>query len=845
MKRFIAFFIAIAVLCADLSAQQLLSPDAFLPHHLGEQFTTHAQLVSYCEHVAAVRPLNVKKFVFGTTTEERPQLLMAVSSAENIANLDKIRLDNLRRVGFEAGIADNTNPVAFVWLGYSVHGNEPAGSEASMKVLYELAAADRPAVQSWLKNTVVLIDPSENPDGFDRYVQWYRQVSGKLVNTGKNTMEHEEPWPGGRVNHYLFDLNRDWAWATQTETQNRIKMYKKWMPHVHPDIHEMGYNNPYFFAPAAEPFHKFVSTFQKQFQIEVGKNHARYFDQNGWLYYTKEVFDLLYPSYGDTYPTFNGAIGMTYEQGGIGAGRAIVTENSDTLTLQDRIEHHYTTSMSTIEVTSRNARKLVGNFEAYFKSRSTQPPGNFKSYVIKSSSDHSKLEKLIRLLDLHKIQYGSGTKMSAVSGFNYTTQRTETFDITEKDLVVNAAQPMATLAQVLFEPVTEIPDSLTYDITSWAIPYSWGLDAYACKQSITSAGAFDINRGAASKSETVPYAFVFKWKSVNDVRFLSKLTQMGMVVRKAGAPFVSEGREFDSGTLIVARADNRNIGANWAEIIRNLAVAEQQEIYELSSGWADRGSDLGSSKVKIVATPRVLICGGDGVDNCAFGQVWNFFDTEIEYVVSTTTLDRLKSIPLEQFDLIILPDGNYAFEGAFYDKIKHWVISGGRLVLLERAISAFEDQKGFSISKFADKKEKDAAVELSEKEQKAARLDGYAESERKSISSTIPGAVFRLRMDNTHPLAYGLPEYYFSLKTNTLYFSYLKDGYNVGRLEGDAPIIGFAGSKIKDKLNNTLVFGVQPLGRGNVTYLTDNPLFRGFWEQGKLIFGNAVFMNAD
>ena len=238
-------------------------------------------------------------------------------------------------------------------LSYNVHGNEASSSEAAMQTLYELIMNKK----SWLENTVVIIDPCLNPDGRDRYVNWYNQVKASPYNTHQSATEHNEPWPSGRPNHYLFDLNRDWVWASQIETKQRLILYNEWMPHVHVDFHEQGINEPYYFAPAAEPFHEVISDWQRTFQLQTGKNHAKYFDREGWLFFTREQFDLLYPSYGDTYPTFMGAIGMTYEQAGHGrAGLGIDNDEGIELTLVDRINHHTTTSLSTVEISSQNAK---------------------------------------------------------------------------------------------------------------------------------------------------------------------------------------------------------------------------------------------------------------------------------------------------------------------------------------------------------------------------------------------------------------------------------------------------------------------------------------------------------
>ena len=263
-----------------------------------------------------------------------------------------------------------------------MHGNEAGATNSSIATIYDLANSNNKTTQEWLKNTVVIVDPSINPDGYSRYTHWNRGIGNKIANPHIESREHDEPWPGGRVNHYNFDLNRDWAWATQVETQQRLKQYHKWMPHINVDVHEQGYDSPYYFAPAAQPFHAYISKWQADFQTEIGLNHTKYFDKEGWLYFTREVFDLLYPSYGDTYPTFNGAIGMTYEQAGHSiAGRAILIENGDTLKLMDRIMHHKTAALSTVEMGSKNAKRIVDNFTDYFKKSNSNPIGEYLSLI--------------------------------------------------------------------------------------------------------------------------------------------------------------------------------------------------------------------------------------------------------------------------------------------------------------------------------------------------------------------------------------------------------------------------------------------------------------------------------
>ena len=307
MKHFSLFVSLIFSSGVSIFGQQLKSPDQYLGYQLGEKYTPHHRIVSYFQQAAAAKPQMMKLEQYGETSEGRPLLLAYVASEGNFAKLEEIRKNNLRLAGVLTDQPADSNAPAIVWLSYNVHGNETSSSEVSMKTLYELLNPSNAQTKEYLKNVVVIIDPCINPDGRDRYVNWFTQMKGKNANPDGNAREHAEPWPGGRFNHYNFDLNRDWAWQTQIETQQRLVQYNRWLPQVHSDYHEQGYNNPYYFAPAAAPYHEVITNWQRKFQVEIGRNNAKYFDANGWLYFTKEVFDLFYPSYGDTYPIYNGS----------------------------------------------------------------------------------------------------------------------------------------------------------------------------------------------------------------------------------------------------------------------------------------------------------------------------------------------------------------------------------------------------------------------------------------------------------------------------------------------------------------------------------------------------------
>jgi hypothetical protein len=830
MKKFYALFICLSCFYT-VFAQGLQSPAEFLGYPLGSQYTYHYRIAEYVRYVAQ-NSKKVKLVPYGTTNEGRPLMVAFVGSEENIARLEDIRQHNLYLAGLSSGPATLSNAPAIVWLSYNVHGNEPSSSEAGMQTLYDLVNPNNSRTQPWLRNTVIAIDPCLNPDGRDRYVNFYNQSRGLLPDPNSSSREHMEPWPGGRVNHYYFDLNRDWAWQTQKEVQGRVGLYNQWLPQIHVDFHEQGFNNPYYFAPAAEPFHKDITPWQREFQTTIGRNNAKYFDQNGWLYFTKEVFDLLYPSYGDTYPLYNGSIGMTYEQGGGPAGGLAVTMRSgDTLTLADRIAHHHSNGLSTVETASNNAQKVLSEYTKYFDNSRTTPPGAYKTYIIKNENP-DKLAKLAELFDRNQIKYGYGVSRP-VNGYNYFSGKNESYTVNSGDMVVNAYQPKAVLLTVLLEPKTFIADSNTYDITAWSLPYAYGLKAYGLTESIKPVSSTLAAAQASGTTEnSKAYAYVCAWQSVQDVKFLAALLQKGIKVRNASLPFEVGNKKFTAGSLILTRAGNNR--ADFDKVVNETAAQFARKLTTLSTGFADKGADLGSSAVGYITKPKVMLVSGDGVSTNDMGEVWYFFEQQIGYPVSIIRYQDLSRVKLSDFDVAIFPDGRYA--NFPLERLQSWVSDGGKLIAMGGAISQLADKKGFALKSKDDSKD-------SKDVKKNPDLAPYDSRDRESIKSNVPGAIYKVYLDNTHPLGYGYPSYYYTLKLGDDIYDYLDNGgVNVGVLKKDSYVSGFAGQKAKARLSAGLLFGVQSLGRGSVVYLTDDPLFRSFWENGKLLFSNAVFM---
>lgn len=813
----------------SVQAQQIQAPEKFLGYQLGENFTPHYRVLEYFRYVSSVSK-NVKLQEYGKTNEGRPLMVAYIANDENIGRLEEIRTNNLRLTGILKGAKDMNQP-AIVWLSYNVHGNEAVSTEASMQTLYDLVNPENAKTKAWLKNTVVVMDPCLNPDGRERYVNFYNPIRNQTPDPLRFTREHAEPWPGGRPNHYYFDLNRDWAWQTQKETQQRLALYNQWLPQVHVDFHEQGIDAPYYFAPAAEPLHREITAWQKDFQVVIGKNNARYFDDKGWMYFTKERFDLLYPSYGDTYPMYNGSIGMTFEQGGIGAGLAVINAEEDTLTLKSRVAHHYTTGIATVESSANNASKLLNEFEKFFNKSQNNPSGIYKSYVVKGDNQ-AKLQSLTLLLDRNGIAYGYGAAKGG-SGFNYFTGKTEKFEVNRNDLVISAFQPKSVLLKVLFEPETFVSDSNTYDITAWALPYAYGLQSYASTEVLKPAHQTMAAQPVMVAAER-PVAYVANWNALADVRFLVQLLKKNIKVRFSETAFESSGKKFSPGSLIIARTSNGNIPGGFDETIKQIASENGIKLSTLNSGFSDQGPDLGSNQTHYLKKPKIVLLSGTQTNWQAVGQIWHFFEKQIDYPLSLVRTEDLGRFNWNDFNVMILPDGNYT--GLDLDKLQNWIKAGGKLIALEGAIGQLAGSKQFALKNKEDKAKADSGKNPYQ------NLKVYANRERDGLTENIPGAIYRLDLDNTHPLGYGFPGFYYTLKLDDKVYNYLESGWNVGIVKTNNYQTGFVGSKSRLKLNDGLIFGVEEQGRGSVVYLADNPLFRGFWENGKLLFSNAVFM---
>ena len=860
----ILFMIQLSILFGS----SLQTPKDFLGYDLGDKFTFHHDAVFYFKHVSEISG-HIELVEYGETYEGRPLIASIIKHPNNDRSFEQIRIQHLISSGLNTGDKIGGD-LAVVWLSYSVHGNESSSMEAAIKTLHSFADTTNSKQMKWLEKVIVIIDPCINPDGRDRYANFYRMTGNVIPDIDANTRGHREPWPGGRTNHYYHDLNRDWCWQNQKESQERTILYKKWMPHVHVDYHEQSYNEPYYFAPAVEPYHKLITPWQREFQQIIGSNNADYFDNNQLLYFRNEEFDLLYPGFGDTYPIFNGALGMTYEKGGSGAGGvAVKTSAGDTLTLKERLEHHYLTGLSTIEATYENVERVLKEFNAFFKDPFSTPTSKYKSFIISHKNNSNKINDLAHLLNLNGIKYGHiSSPRPNVNAFNYINGKIEDIDVTDKDLCISIEQDLGILANVLFEPKTHVSDSLTYDITAWSLPYIYGLEAYATETILD----IDIEDQTAMTQKNFdlkenPYGYLAKWGTINGLKFLADILKNNITVRIAEKSFTNNEIEYQPGTLFISPRGNEHLGRKLHTIVKKSALIHQPDLYTITSGASSKGIDLGSSNFNVIKKPRVGVLAGNGISSSNFGEIWHFFEQQIHFPLSVFNTSDFRSIPLKDIDVLIMPNGSYGFlkteirptaqikkeTGASIlikssppPELLKWVNSGGRLIVIGSAMEKFIDQKGYGLVKYESESAKKEAKKLLEKEKLEERDKKFGDHKRKKLIDTMYGNIIKLEMDNTHPLAFGYDKHYFGLKLEKKLYPLLPKGWNVGILRNaDSHISGFMGHRIKKKINNNLIFGVHESKKGRVIYMADNPLFRSYWYNSKVLFGNAVFLVTD
>lgn len=836
------------------------SPAAFLGYPLGSRFTHWDRIVAYLEALDAASD-RVRMWEYGTTYEGRPLKLLAVTSPGNLARLDQIRRERLR-LADPAGLGRQERealaarlPIV-VWLAYGIHGNESSSAEAAMAVAYALAAAQGDLGRQ-LDRMVVLIDPLSNPDGRERYVSSYEQRRGGAPNPQLAAAEHWEPWPGGRQNHYLLDLNRDWAWASQQETRQRIAAYREWEPQVYVDFHEMSSDASYFFPPPAEPVNPIIDRRIVSWIDTFGRANAAAFDRQGWVYFKGENYDLFYPGYGDTYPSLRGAVGMTYEMAGGGrGGLALALPDGTTLTLADRVVRHVTTSLITVRTAAAHAERLLADFAA---SRDPERAGPARSYLW--SASHAEARSLASLLALHgiRVRQLAGPASLPARRLARTGGAPEERRFEEGTFVVTTAQPLGRLAEALLEAEVAMPaaflerqrqrleqnlDMEFYDITAWSLPLAFNFEAWVAQGE--PARLRDVGAPPAGIRGDAKLGVLVRPQGLASYRLAAALQQRGIHHRVATAGFSVDGLAYPSGTLFIPRHGNPpDLDAALGGLLAEGGLAGQG----VASSYEFTGLSPGSRDMARVRPARAGLVGGEGVDATSFGFLWYLLDREIGVAHDRLDLARMGQVDLAKIDVILLPEGDY--EGhvpqGTREALDAWIKSGGVLVAVGSAVSWLQEHEMTAVKKWeppgaaADDPESDEQ----EGEAVAAGEGGEALPEPSGFADRpifTPGAALATRMHPGNPLTLGIENPP----------AVLVEGSTVLRATGDPqkdaliareerPVIaGFAFPEAEERLAGALLVGREARGQGSVVIFAQDPIFRLFWRGTTPLLLNAV-----
>ena len=832
-------------------------------HDVGEEITTPEQIVAFLRALNRAAPSRTALVEYARSWEGRPLHVLVVGSSERISRLDAIKaglrtLADPRRVSPPEGERLAAELPVVVWLMHAVHGNEISSADAALAEAYHLLAAEgSPEVDAILRDAIVIIDPLQNPDGRARFL--FQNQLGRAASPDAEpaSAEHDEPWPGGRSNHYLFDLNRDWFAQSQPETQGRTRVYLEWQPHVVVDLHEMSGNSTYYFAPPADPLNPLITKPQIAWFDVFGRHNAARFDERGFAYFTREVYDSFYPGYGESWPIFQGAIGMTYEQA---SARGLVFRRSDDslLSFRDGILHHFTAAIATARTAAQNRGKLLRDFLEYRRSAVQEGErGPTKEYLLVPGVDPSRAGRLARLLVSQGVEVRRADAVFTAGGRPFPPGT----------YAVSLAQPSARLLRNLLEPHIAQPDAFIkeqdrrrklrlgdqiYDVTAWSLAHAYDVEMVA-------AGAIAVRtspvtadgqpRPLALAAATVGY--LMPWGSGTAALVVEALAQ-GITVSTADKAFTLGGRDYPAGTAFVRLAGNL---PDAAERLGRLAGAHGVEVVPIDSAFVEKGISLGSGQVATLKAPHVLMAWDAPADSLSAG--WARFVIERRWGQAVTAV-RVSSFPrvdLRRYDVVVLPSGNYAtaLSAEMVRRLKDWVSGGGTLVTLGEA-TRWATREGVGLletrAELRDgRPEGEAAADEDPKESEAPPKPfdyGQAISPEREPPEATPGAMLRVTLDPEHWLAAGTDrEIQVLVESRRVFMPIRLDkGRNVGVYQPRDTLVagGLAWPEAQEQLARKPWLIHQPLAQGHVVAFAEDPNYRAFTEATQLLFINAILL---
>ncbi len=819
---------------ARAPAQPVPSPAESLGHALGDRFLDAADVVRYAETLAASSD-RVSLVHYGVTAEGRPLLLLVIASGHNAARMEDVLRDNARLTDPELSASDasriaGTNP-AVAWFTYGVHGDESASTEAALWTVWDLAV-DGEGTEGILDSLIVLVDPMANPDGRDRYVQWYRGARGVRPNPEAASREHHPPWPGGRYNHYLFDLNRDWTWATQGETRARLAQWQRWNPQVHVDFHEMGYSSSYFFFPAAEPLNPIYPDYTVRWAEYFGRANAAEFDRRRWLYFTGETFDMFYPGFGDSWPSLVGAIGMTYEQAGSrGAGLVVRRSDGTELTLEDRATRHRVAGLATLRAASARKTELLAEFAGFHRTQGIDQA----DVLLVPGPDSSVVRDLVESLQTQGVRVERATRPFRASARPHPGFE-ERGEFPIGTIRVPARQPRGRLAVTLLQPETLLGEDVTetYDITAWSLPYAYGVEAHSAGP--LADGGFEEVPVLRMPVDWGPPAAGYGWLVLPSFRASGPVVRYVAGGGRAFAlrhGFEQDGVSWPAGTIFLPGDE----GA--PELLA--ATGLEGLAHAVASGTTSRGRDLGTSSSITLQPGRVAVLMGRGFSAPSVGSVWYLLEAVAGIPFDALDAARTGRAELADYEVVVVPSGDPQLAGPTLETgLKEWVVQGGTLITLGSS-ARWAANSLVEIALRADE-EPDLAGE------EVRRLGLRTTSERRSDAwdDAVTGIVLPLALDPDHPLAWGAglgneASASFALHLNDLGFEPSPEHDTVASFgESVDAVSGVVSASKLEEIAASSWLSVAGSGAGKVVLFADDPLFRLMWPASFVLFTNAV-----
>ena len=849
--------------------------ESVLGYGVGERITNHGDMLRYFEALERAVPSQIKLFEYGRTWEGRKLIYAAIGNAKVIANLDDFsdkmqKLSDPRLTDKSAAKSLIEQLPSSVWLGYSVHGNEISGTDAAMMTAYHLLAAPNEATNSKiLKNTLVFIDPLQNPDGRSRFTSRYYATVGMQHSDDRLSAEHNEPWPSGRSNHYLFDMNRDWLAITQPETAGRIKAMNHYRPLVVIDLHEMGGDSSYYFSPAAQPFNPHMTKTQIDNMTAIGENHGKHFDRLGFDYFTREVFDAFYPGYGDSWPVFYGASASTYEVSS-SRGELFKKQTGETLTYKNTVQRHFVASISTAEGVADNHQKLLNDYYNYQTSAIKAGKNNKERvYILPNTRNVAGGHRLATLMAQHGVEVKQAQKDFKQCGKNYQAGA----------YFIDTAQPKGRFVTTTFTQQVDMSpafvkeqerrrarklDDEIYDVTGWSLPLMFDVDVDACSKAVKVANNLvkssnKLNGQVINPDATV--AFLVSWGDMAAGRFLTAALQQGITVKSADQAFtLANNQKFSAGTLIIEkRRNNDDLAAKVLEIAKNTGA----QVQGVNSSWVTQGPSFGSSNTVTMSAPKIAMAWDNPVSSLSAGNTRFVIERQFNYPVTAIRTMTLKNADLSNYQVLILPSGNYkkmlGVSGA--DNIKQWVERGGVLITIGSAtqFAAEHDIALLDVKRERVFKEKsDDKAASGEAVEGESMVDGQLLSSKSALISAsentqespdfVAGVLANIEVDQEHWLTAGVNKNLTAIAYgNDIYTPIkLESGKNVAWFSDAENVLasGYLWAENKKQLAYKPYLIHQPMGRGMVIAFTQEPTTRAYLDGLNVMLMNTIFRAA-